>query len=144
MAHIVAELTLLAPDHGGRTTPVESGYVPQFYYDGQDWDARHEYPSGLVQPGQTTIAELTFLRPSNHEGKLYPGQAFLIREGNRIVGYGRVIDVRELSLLRLHQYLYVFGYCTPVQWLNNERLLGGGFWLDSEATMRFLRDFPGK
>jgi hypothetical protein len=87
-----------------------------------------------VQPGQSTIAELTFPEPENHLGKLYPGQAFLIREGNRVVGYGRVVEVRESSLLRLNQYLYMFGYCTPTQWFNNE----AHGWDDEDSAAVFI------
>ena len=51
---IEVTLTLLPTEHGGRSGPAFSGYRPQFYYSGHDWDAVHEYPdTGSVNPGDT-------------------------------------------------------------------------------------------
>ena len=36
---IEAEITFLTSEEGGKKLPVFSGYRPQFYYDGHDWDA---------------------------------------------------------------------------------------------------------
>lgn len=134
VAHIIVELSLLSTDHGGRKSPVSSGYRPQFYYDGQDWDASHEYSIESLHPGQSTNANLTFFEPKNHIGRLYPSQAFLIREGNRVVGYGRVLEVCDVSLLRHNRYLYVFGYCTPTQWSNNT----AHGWDDEDSSAVFI------
>jgi translation elongation factor EF-Tu-like GTPase len=41
---VEVEVTFLPADHGGRIRVVFSGYRAQFYYDGRDWDAVHEYP----------------------------------------------------------------------------------------------------
>ena len=40
---IEAVITFLRTEDGGKTRPVYSGYRPQFYYDGEDWDAEHTY-----------------------------------------------------------------------------------------------------
>jgi Elongation factor Tu C-terminal domain len=90
---IEAEVTFLPTQAGGRHTPALSGYRPQFYYDGLDWDALQFYPDvGQVNPGDTVRVHLTFLRPEAHAGKIKPGTLFLIREGQRTVGYGQVIN----------------------------------------------------
>ncbi len=95
---IEVELTLLPTEHGGRQGAAYSGYRPQFYYDGHDWDAQHEYPDvKTVHPGQTVRAYLTFASPEHHVGKLRPGKAFLLREGNKTVGYGSVVKILELE-----------------------------------------------
>ncbi len=94
---IEAEITFLTPEEGGRKTPVFSGYRPQFYYDGHDWDAIHDYGDvAQVAPGQTVTALLVFLSPAYHLGRLYPGKQFQIREGQRIVGHGRVTKILNL------------------------------------------------
>lgn len=91
-------VTFLPTEHGGRRGPVCSGYRPQFYYAGHDWDALHEYPDvELVNLGDTVRAFLSFLSPEEHIGKVKPGMAFLIREGQKIVGYGSVIRLLELE-----------------------------------------------
>jgi hypothetical protein len=95
---IEAEITFLPTEHDGRQGPVQSGYRGQFYYDGHDCDAPHEYPDvGEVSPGQTVRAYLRFLSPQLHLGKLHPGKVFLIREGNKTVGYGTVRALMDLA-----------------------------------------------
>jgi translation elongation factor EF-Tu-like GTPase len=96
---IEAEIYFLTTEEGGRRTPVSSGYRPQVYYDGYDWDAIQNYV-GVVEPvqlGQTVTAHLSFLSPQYQVGKLYPGKEFLIREGSRVVGKGRVTKVVDLE-----------------------------------------------
>jgi translation elongation factor EF-Tu-like GTPase len=96
---IEVTLTLLPTEHGGRNGPAFSGYRPQFYYSGHDWDGVHEYPDvSSVNPGDTVRAFIAFLSPASHLGKLQPGAAFLVREGQRVVGYGavtRIVDLRR-------------------------------------------------
>jgi elongation factor Tu len=96
---IEAEIYFLTTEEGGRMTPVFSGYRPQFYYDGHDWDAIQTYV-GVVEPvqlGQTVTAQLSFLSPQYHVGKLYPGKEFLIREGSKVVGRGHVTKILDLE-----------------------------------------------
>jgi translation elongation factor EF-Tu-like GTPase len=95
---VEVEITFLTTEEGGRKGPAFSNYRPQFYYDGHDWDAVHTYPSvEAVYPGQTVIAHLCFLSPQYHVGKLYPGKEFLLREGQRIVGHGKVTKILDLE-----------------------------------------------
>lgn len=94
---IEVEMTFLATEDGGRSNPVRSGYRPQFYYDGQDWDAIHEYiGTDFVMPGETVRAYLDFLSPQHHVGKLFVGQNFLIREGSRTVAKGHITEILEI------------------------------------------------
>ena len=95
---IEAEIYFLTPEEGGRSTPVFTGYRPQFYYNEQDWDASHIYPeTDLVKPGETVRAYLGFLSPKEHYGKVYEGMDFLIREGARTVGKGTITKIIELE-----------------------------------------------
>ena len=94
---IEANIYFLTTDEGGRHSGVFDGYRPQFYYDGYDWDAFHEYPDGrYVNPGETARVYLSFLRPHVHVGKVYEGMEFLIREGSRTVGKGQVVKIIDL------------------------------------------------
>lgn len=98
MAHIEAELEFLPTERGGRRTAARSGYRPQFYYAGEDWDATHEYIGHeWVEPGQTVTVRLTVTRPEYHAGRIFVGMPFLVREGSRVVGYGRVTKILELA-----------------------------------------------
>lgn len=104
--HIKAEIEYLTTEAGGRSKPAYSGYRPQFYYHGRDWDAEHVYPNTeQVSPGDTVVAHLRFLSPQEHHGMISTGTPFLIREGTRTVAYGVVtkifnqleIDAEELG-----------------------------------------------
>jgi len=95
---VEVEITYLPTEHGGPSCPLVSGYRPQFYYDGHDWVAQHSYiDREQVQPGDTVRAYLTFLSPQDHVGRLEIGTPFLIREGQRTVGYGRVLRIVDLE-----------------------------------------------
>lgn len=94
---IEVEIEFLRHEHGGRETPAFSGYRPQFFYNGNDWDAVHKYiGTETVAPGERVKAYLAFLSPQEHEGKVYPSMPFLVREGNRAVGFGTVLKIIDL------------------------------------------------
>jgi translation elongation factor EF-Tu-like GTPase len=95
---IEAEITFVPTEQGGRKTPAFSGYRPQFFYDGYDWDADQEYPDvESVSPGQTVRALLRFLSLERQVGRVHPGLEFLVREGARVVARGRVTKILHLE-----------------------------------------------
>lgn len=94
---IEASVTFLSPTEGGRKSPVASGYIAQFYYDGHDWDAMHRYAERKqVLPGETVTACLTFVSPTYQVGRLYPGKLFLVREGVKTIAQGQVTGIIDL------------------------------------------------
>jgi hypothetical protein len=108
--HIEAEVTFLLPEEGGRKSPALTGYRPQFYYDGHDWDAEHNYPDvGKVNPGETARALLTFISPEFHRNRVHPGMTFEIREGARVVGRGKVTRLLSVEA-EIRQLFYVATY----------------------------------
>lgn len=95
---IEADIYFLTAQEGGRSKPAFDGYRPQFYYDGQDWDACQSYPDmKQVNPGDTVRTYLAFLSPDEHFGKVYVGMEFLIREGTRTVAKGVVTKILDLE-----------------------------------------------
>ncbi len=95
---VEVDLIFLPTEHGGRRGPARGGYRAQFYCGGRDWDAEHEYPDvPQVTPGETGRAFLTLLSPERLVGKVRPGMPFLIREGQRVVGYGCVRRLLNLE-----------------------------------------------
>lgn len=91
-------MTFLRTEDGGRKSPVRSGYRPQFHYHGDDCDAIHTYIGvEQVNPGDTVTAQLRFLRPQVHVGRIAVGMEFLIREGNRTVATGKVTKILGLE-----------------------------------------------
>ncbi len=105
LPHIEATIEYVTTEAGGRSTPASSGYRPQFYYHGHDWDAAHTYPeSEKVFPGDIVKTHLRFASPQEHHGKISVGMPFLIREGTRTVAYGvvtRVFDQLETDAAEL-------------------------------------------
>ena len=95
---IEAEIYYLTTKEGGRNTPVFSGYRGQFYYNGLDCDAPQEFPDmEEVKPGETVRAYLAFLSPQLHANNIHEGMEFLVREGAKTVGKGKVTKILELE-----------------------------------------------
>jgi translation elongation factor EF-Tu-like GTPase len=95
---IEARIHFFTTEEGGKTRPVFSDYRPQFYYNGRDWDAPHEYPDvAEVKPGDTVRAYLAFLSPQCHLGKIYEGMKFQVREGAKVVAEGEVTRILKLE-----------------------------------------------
>jgi hypothetical protein len=55
-----------------------------------------------MTPARDIEVEITFLSPQEHAGKLHPGKTFLIREGNKAVGYGTVLAIFSLESSAKH------------------------------------------
>ncbi|MCX4760429.1 elongation factor Tu [Streptomyces sp. NBC_01275] len=85
-----AEVYVLSAREGGRTTPVNSGYRPQFYIRTADVVGDVDLGGvALVRPGQRARMTVELGR----EVPLEPGLGFAIREGGRTVGAGTVTEV---------------------------------------------------
>jgi translation elongation factor EF-Tu-like GTPase len=96
---IEAEVTYLSTENGGRQGSISSGYRGQFHYEGHDWDAPQYFVGkDRVEPGESVTVRLYFLSPQAHVGRLEVGTMFLVREGLKTVGYGKV--TRLLNLVR--------------------------------------------
>ena len=97
--HLEARITFLPTSAGGRHGPVYSGYRPQFFYDGRDWDAVQNYPDVIrVNPGDSVLATITFLSPESHRGRIRKGMRFDVREGSRVVAHGCVTLILDDNL----------------------------------------------
>lgn len=95
---IEAEIHFLTTEEGGRKTPAFSGYRPQFFYDGNHWDAQQDYPEvPEVYSGQTVTTHLTFASPHYQLGKIHPGKEFLVCEGAKVVARGKVTKILNLE-----------------------------------------------
>ncbi|MBT2400615.1 elongation factor Tu [Streptomyces sp. ISL-100] len=82
-----AQVYVLSAREGGRTTPVTSGYRPQFYIRTADVVGDIDLGEAAVaRPGDTVTVTVELGR----EVPLEPGLGFAIREGGRTVGAGTV------------------------------------------------------
>ncbi|MEU6593834.1 elongation factor Tu [Streptomyces sp. NPDC046881] len=85
-----ARVYVLSAREGGRTTPVATGYRPQFYIRTADVVGDVDLGEAAVaRPGETVEMTVELGR----EVPLEPGLGFAVREGGRTVGAGTVITV---------------------------------------------------
>ncbi|MEU0257501.1 elongation factor Tu [Streptomyces sp. NPDC006184] len=85
-----ARVHVLPGREGGRTTPVATGYRPQFHLRTADVVGRVDLGgAGVARPGETVEMSVELGR----EVPLEPGLGFAVREGGRTVGAGTVIAV---------------------------------------------------
>jgi elongation factor Tu len=96
--HFSARVYVLSTREGGRTTPVSTGYRPQFYIRTADVVGDVDLgETALARPGDTVTMTVELGR----DVPLEPGLGFAIREGGRTVGAGTVTAVgRRLSAVR--------------------------------------------
>ncbi len=96
--HLITTITYIPTNRGGREGEILSDFRPQFYYDGEDWDAEYSYGEyQKVNPGDTVDVGIRFRDPSIHRDKLVPGKLFLIREGHKVIGYGVVREILSMD-----------------------------------------------
>lgn len=86
--HLEGTFTLFDASHGGRQSPVESGYRPQHkLHDNYQSSGRHEYPDvEQLAPGATARAHVWFITPEVYPGSLWVGREIDVMEGSRVVG----------------------------------------------------------
>jgi elongation factor Tu len=89
--HFTARVYVLSAREGGRTTPVATGYRPQFYIRTADVVGDVDLgETGIARPGDTVSMTVELGR----DVPLEDGLGFAIREGGRTVGAGTVTSVR--------------------------------------------------
>ena len=86
-----AEVYVLTDKEGGRKTPFQSGYRPQFFFRTTDVTGAVELPADtpMVMPGDTVTMNVELICPIAME----KFQRFAIREGGRTIGAGRVTEI---------------------------------------------------
>jgi elongation factor Tu len=83
-----AELYVLSAAEGGRRTPFDSGYTPQFFFGGVDVTGKLEV-AGPVHPGERADVRFTLQRAVAVE----IGLRFALREGGHTIGAGVVTAI---------------------------------------------------
>ncbi|QTA38680.1 elongation factor Tu [Thermosipho ferrireducens] len=89
-----AQVYVLKKEEGGRHTPFQKGYKPQFYIRTADVTGELiEFPAGveMVMPGDNVEMTIKLIYPVAIE----EGMRFAIREGGRTVGAGVVTAIVE-------------------------------------------------
>ena len=88
-----AEIYVLKKEEGGRHTPFQTNYRPQFYLRTLDVTGEVQLPEGvqMVMPGDNVTITVELIYPV----ALNVGLRFAIREGGRTVGAGQIISIDE-------------------------------------------------
>ncbi len=88
-----AEVYILKAEEGGRKTPFQNGYRPQFYFRTTDVTGTIELPKDkeIVMPGDNVKITVSLICKIAMEEKL----RFAIREGGHTVGSGVVTKILE-------------------------------------------------
>ncbi|MDR1342665.1 MAG: elongation factor Tu [Prevotellaceae bacterium] len=88
-----AEIYVLKKEEGGRHTPFQNKYRPQFYLRTLDVTGEVNLPEGveMVMPGDNVTINVTLITPV----AMHEGLRFAIREGGRTVGAGQITKILE-------------------------------------------------
>jgi elongation factor Tu len=91
--HFKAEVYILKKEEGGRHTPFQNKYRPQFYFRTTDVTGEILLPAGveMVMPGDNLTIEVNLLS----EIAMSKNLRFAIREGGRTVGAGQVTEILD-------------------------------------------------
>ena len=95
----VAEVYVLTPEEGGRKSPINVGYRPQFYLKTTDVtgsiqrmqknDGGNMEEKEITMPGDNVTLDIELI----HEIGLSEGQLFTMREGGQTIGKGRITKI---------------------------------------------------
>jgi elongation factor Tu len=88
-----AEVYILKKEEGGRHTPFQNKYKPQFYFRTTDVTGEIQLETGrdMVLPGDNVTITVNLL----NKVAMDKGLRFAIREGGRTVGAGQVTEILE-------------------------------------------------
>jgi len=91
--HFKAEVYILKKEEGGRHTPFQNKYRPQFYFRTTDVTGEITLPAGveMIMPGDNVTIEVHLIS----EIAMTKNLRFAIREGGRTVGAGQVTEILD-------------------------------------------------
>lgn len=101
LSDFTATIHLLSTEEGGRRSSVMSGYRPSIKFQFDDYLTTGYQifkDKDLINPGETTIADIKIISKDYFAGKLKEGMLFDIFEGNHKVGEGSIITILNNSL----------------------------------------------
>ena len=97
----IATVTYALPDHGGRTTPVRSGYQPVIRFNDSGYATSAENvltDRELLYLGETAEVNITIQSVDLLCNRLLVGQQFEIYEPPKLVGTGFIKQIVNKSL----------------------------------------------
>ena len=100
---VKAKITLKATGEGGKQSGISSGYRPNHVFELPDDSKMLTAYIGdiqfddkeLIEPGETKIVAVRFLKVPEVENYIKVGQEWFINEGVRTVGFGEILEIIE-------------------------------------------------
>jgi translation elongation factor EF-Tu-like GTPase len=92
----IAVLSYRATLDGGRSGPAYSGYRPAVKFPFSDLQTSGQQKfldKEVVYPGETVKAEMTIVASDLFQHQLFKGLEFDFREGARIIGTGKILEI---------------------------------------------------
>jgi len=99
----IADLKYLTTEEGGRQTPAFSGYRPQvkFGFDEMQTSGQQTFLNkDTVYPGDTVEAAIKIISVEHFANTLTEGMTFEFKEGSRVIGTGKIIDILNYRLIK--------------------------------------------
>lgn len=95
---VVATVTLVATDQGGRTGPIRGSYRPNHNFFGPDNREMAvgfiDLPEGVeLTPGQSIETPISVWSWPRLAAEVHAGTEWTIQEGAKVVGFGKVLEV---------------------------------------------------
>lgn len=98
----IASLKYLSTEEGGRKTPVfATGYRPQIKFDFDEMQTSGQqtfFNKDIVYPGETVDASIRMISVDHFAYSLTKGMEFEFREGSKVIGTGKIIDILNNKL----------------------------------------------
>jgi translation elongation factor EF-Tu-like GTPase len=102
---VKAEITLKKTEDGGRIYGIKSGYRPNHVFElTNDLKNLKTYIGDIqfdnqetIEPGETKIVTVRFLRMSQIEKYIKIGQKWFINEAARTLGFGEILQIQNVQ-----------------------------------------------
>ncbi|MDF7809560.1 hypothetical protein P4E94_19135 [Pontiellaceae bacterium B12219] len=97
---ITSEISMIPENDGGRYSPFTKGYRPNhnfgdennsFFFIGEIQVDEDEW----VYQGETKILDVKFINVRGLKELLIPGNTWRIQEGHKLVGTGKILDIKK-------------------------------------------------
>ncbi|OOG19363.1 hypothetical protein BWD42_05360 [Sphingobacterium sp. CZ-UAM] len=101
MSDFIAQLQYRTTQEGGRKTPAFSKYRPQIKFDFDEMQTSGEQTfidKDTVYPGDQVKAVIRLAGVIYFKGKLAEGILFEFREGSRVIGIGKILQILNDTL----------------------------------------------
>jgi translation elongation factor EF-Tu-like GTPase len=98
----IAELKFLTTEQGGRKGYAKSGYRPHIEFENYSehlTSGQQTYiGKDIIEPGEKIKAEIVILNTEYFTNRLYENMGFKFCEGNRTIGFGKIIEILNTDL----------------------------------------------